>query len=184
MPEKELIIYDTSNNPLKVVGIRFELFDSMNCTLLHSDNSENLDPAGNPYSRKWGVKLPFNPVTNPVDVYVTDPKYRYPGNTIRHLNGEHTDTIRVDLMQLPLNPGGQSSQLDSLTVKEIIDWVKDGKNWEPIEQAAVINLITNYLGIFFPRDDMRAKSKDFAAVAENWEKAIMNLGIPIDLLSM
>lgn len=41
---KEIRIYDTSNQVLKVKGIRFELFDAVSGTLLATDVSGDLNP--------------------------------------------------------------------------------------------------------------------------------------------
>jgi hypothetical protein len=80
--EKEIRIFDSSNRVLKVKGIRFDLLEVNSGALIDTKNSDDLNPiAGG--SNDWGVKLSFSTRSGPLEVYTSDPNYRYPGNTIQ-----------------------------------------------------------------------------------------------------
>jgi hypothetical protein len=189
MPYKVIVLYDDFNNPLKVHGIRVELFDAIHGTLVSTDNSENLDSHLGSYSDRWGVRLNFPSSNNPLDVYITDPTYKYPGNAVRYLNGQLQNDVRIDLLQQPTKHGGQPSAPKSGKIEEIINWIKlggkqQGGNWNQKEQEAVLNLTTNYVSVILPKIDQLITLTALAAVAENWEAAMSQLKIPVDLLKV
>lgn len=180
MPRKDVYLFNESNDPLQVKGIRIELFDATTGTLLDAQNSEDLNPGPMP-SNEWGVRLTFTAGTNPLDIYITDPTYCYPGNTIRNLNGQLHDRIWIDLLQLPTGPGGQTPPT-SVTPSSLSSWVKQGWQWSTRGKKAVGNLIFNYISVIVPRIDDLQKLKDLYDVAQNWEEAMSRLGIRPDLL--
>lgn len=183
MPQKVICIFDTSNNPLRMDKIRFELFDAATGQLLDTQLSAdlNLSPVGKP-SNEWGVRLKFNSGTNPLDVYTTDPNYEYPGNTIRYLEGRQQDRIDIDLKKLPVISGGQKKPLDSPEPVAISRWVDAGVLWNKEEKGAVRNLIFNYISVFVPQLGDLSKFKDLATVAKNWEETMRRVGVPVDIL--
>jgi hypothetical protein len=182
MAHKEIRIFDTTNAVLKVAGISFELFDVATGALLSTDLSKDLKPGPGGFpSNEWGVILHFTGGSHPLEVYTTDPTYKYPGNTIQSLEGNQTDRIDIDLSSLPSTTGGQSTQLDSATPLAISNWVKAARNWDEGEKWAVRNLVFNYTRVIVPRlDDL--PTSDLNRVATNWEDAMRRLGIEPDVL--
>jgi len=180
MAEKEIHIFNTSNAVLQVIGIRFELFDVVTGALLCTDNSHDLNPGpGGTPSNDWGVRLKFSPSNHPLEVYTTDPNYRYPGNTIQSLEGKQTDRIDIDLHKVPGGPGGQESRLTSATPVAVSKWVHEAPKWNEDEKRAVLNLVFNYMRAISPQLAKLPKSA-LMGVAENWEKAMSQLGIQPD----
>jgi uncharacterized linocin/CFP29 family protein len=177
MPQKEIRIFDTSNNPLKVAGIRFELFDASTNTLLSTDNSRDLDPPND----QWGVILNFVEGTTPLEVFTTDPNCKYPGNTLRSLEGKLQDRIDIDLLKLPSGTGGQVKPLTSASPKSVSTWVEDGTLWSEEEKRAVRNIIFNYVSVIVPQLN-KLPTLGLGTVAQNWEGAMSRLDIPSDLL--
>src|ERR1044072_9800136 len=100
MPDKKICLYDSSNTPLQVVGIRVELYDASSKAYIAGADSDDLNMAAHP-SDTWGVVLNFPSGSTPVDIYISDPKYTYPGNMMRYLNGDLADDVLMDLLQLP-----------------------------------------------------------------------------------
>src|SRR5258708_38818733 len=100
MPDKTIYLYDSSNSPLQVQGIRVELYDALTKTYIDGKDSDDLNAAVSP-SDTWGVVLNFPSGTTPLDIYITDPTYTYPGNTMRFLNGDLTDQVYMDLLAVP-----------------------------------------------------------------------------------
>lgn len=63
MPDKEIHVFDTSNTPLAVKGIVFELYDARSAVMLANDTTRDLSPP----RRKWGVVLTFTARSGPVE---------------------------------------------------------------------------------------------------------------------
>lgn len=179
MSQKEVYLFDAGNNPLQVKGIRVELFDAITCALLDAQNSDDLNPKwGGPPSNEWGVKLSFTaPHGHPLDIYITDPSYSYPGNIARNLYGGATDRVNLDLLALPAGGGGQNNTLDSVAPRAISKWLEAGWRWNEGERAAVRNLIFNYISVIGSRVDELPNRRRLRDVAENWEKAMSRLDI-------
>lgn len=186
MSIKEVYLFDNANNPLQVKGIRVELFDALSGKLLDAQNSDDLNPKwGGAPSNEWGVKLNFSaPHGNPLDIYMTDPNYSYPGNTARNLYGGASDRINIDLLQLPSGGGGQQHALNQANPKLISSWVDAGWRWNEYEKEAVDNLIFNYLTVFVSRLDRLQSLRSLREVARNWEEAMVRLRINPESLQM
>ncbi|MFA5897549.1 MAG: hypothetical protein WC829_00410 [Hyphomicrobium sp.] len=182
MPTKMILLYDASNKPLRVAGIRVELFDAAAGTYVAGDDSQNLDPAKpDPQSNLWGVDLSFTVSTNPLDIMIKDPLYRYPGNTVRYLNGELQDLVYLDLVSLPTRAGGQASALQSGDAAEVIGWIEQGHHWEDSDKEAVFNLVFNYIRLVAARPLVVAGSAELQDTATNWETALRRVGIDPEL---
>lgn len=179
MPTKEVYLYDTSNQALKVAGIRVELFDAASGTLLDTKNSQDLNPGSTP--DMWGVSLQFASCLDPLDIYVKDPSYRYPGNTVRYLNGDIDGEVKIDLLVLPITPNSQPAPTKA-TPQAILNWVNAAEYWAPEEKRAVWNLILNFAAVVGPRWDELAFLSDLHDVADNWAEALTRLGFPYPLL--
>lgn len=179
---KIIFLYDAASDPLQVSGIRVELYDASTATLLDAANSADLNPgpAGRP-SAEWGVQLNFPVSPSPLDIYITDPLYRYPGNTVRFLNGRVQDRIYIDLLQLPSATSGQVAPPASSAPEDLTDWVEQSRDWSDSEKDAVRNLLFNYISVIVARPESRGTSGDFDEMATNWEKALEQLGCPADL---
>jgi hypothetical protein len=184
MPGKDVHLFDTSNNPLKVAGIRLELFDAVTCTLLDVQNSANLNPGAGASSSSWGVTLSFPSGGNPLDIYVIDPTYQYPGNTVRYLNGQTPHRIDLDLMKLPSTPSGNVLPSHTISAAGLSRWVGQPSNWTREEKRAVRSLIFNYIGVVVDRivehGQLPQALHDMAA---NWGDALRKLKIDPDALS-
>jgi hypothetical protein len=181
MPDKKVILYDSSNSPLQIAGIRVELYDASSKAYVDGDDSDDLNPASRP-SDQWGVVLNFGSGATPVDIYVSDPTYKYPGNTLRYLNGDLADEVLMDLMQLPSGPGGQPSITTRPSVPEINTWVDSGAEWTNEEREAVRNLIFNFAQSFTGGEKPGSISTNFSALRSNWESALRRVGLNPSLL--
>ncbi|HVT15208.1 MAG TPA: hypothetical protein VHQ90_03370 [Thermoanaerobaculia bacterium] len=178
MPTKDIHLFDRSNQALQVTGIRLELFDAVYGTLLASDNSKLLS------SGDWGVQLSFVSSSHPLDIYVNDPSYRYPGNALRSLNGQLSGKVEIDLLKLPPGPGGQAPPSGLVTAGSLSRLVENGIFWNQQEKAATWNLIFNYLNIFVPWLSRIDQLQDLGKVAQNWQSALERLGIDAALLGI
>lgn len=176
MPTKDVHLFDASNNPLTVSGIRLELFDAVTFQLLIAQNSVQLGP------NAWGAQLFFTAGPNPLDIYVSDPNYRYPGNMVRYLNGRTTDQLDIDLLALPPGPGGQSAPSLNLTPASLSLWVDEGYKWSSREKEAVRNLIFNYLSVIVSRQARVESSSGLREIASNWRTALEQVGVPYQIL--
>jgi hypothetical protein len=181
MPDKTVLLYDASNQPLRVKGIRVELFDASSGLLVDAQNSANLDPNAGPLSVEWGVVLSFTAGTSPLDLLLTDPLYRYPGNTVRYLNGDLQDRVYIDVLQLPQSVGGQTGPPVSAGALDLVSWVQAGLHWSEPDKDAVLNLLFNYLRVIVARPARTERSQRLKEVALNWEAALDRLGIPSQL---
>lgn len=181
MLTKEVYLFDTTNSPLRVSGIRVELFDCSTGTLLDTQNSANLATSGATLSNDWGVLLRFQSVGNPVDIYFCDPMHRYPGNVVRSLNGQVSDRLDVDLLSVPTRPGGQMSPPSTATPASITEWVKSGYRWSAEDKRGVLNLCFNYSSVIVPRFDELFSLEGLHGVAEDWGEALRHLGIPPEI---
>jgi hypothetical protein len=176
MPDKKVCLYDSTNQPLMVKGIRVELYDASTKSYIDGDNSDDLKPGAGPAT--WGVVLTFLPGSTPVDIYVSDPKYTYPGNTMRHLNGDLGDEVFMDLMALPSSPGGQQPSPASPAsgeVRAINQWIDGHGEWKEEQRQAVRNLVFNYAQIL-PFESIASTSGEFRAMLNNWETALKRTG--------
>jgi hypothetical protein len=172
--EKEIRIFDTSNNVLKIGGIGFELFDVGTGTRITSAPSVDLNPPHN----EWGVKLVFSTSSSgPFEVYTNDPTYKYPGNVIESLEGANTNRIDIDLQAVPAHAGGQGAPSTAPTVIEVLNWIEAAPKWTEFEKRAVRNLLLNYLKLVTGAHGPPEKTA-FAGVVQNWQKALSQLGIP------
>jgi hypothetical protein len=168
--EKEIRIFDTSNNVLNVSGIGFELFDVGTGTRITSAASTDLNP---PH-----IKLVFSTsYPGPFEVYTNDPTYKYPGNVIESLEGANTNRIDIDLQAVPAHASGQGSPSTAPTVMEVLNWIQAAPKWTEFEKRAVRNLFLNYIKLVAGANGPPEKTQ-FADVVHNWQKAMSQLGIP------
>jgi len=184
VPDKDVRLFDDANQPLPVAGIRLELFDAVTFVLLDAKNSVNLNPGAGPASGDWGAVLSFSPTGHPLDIYVSDPNYRYPGNTVRYLNGDTTDRLDIDLVCLPAfaNASGFPA---STTPLGITRWVQVSPNWTSQEKLAVLNLLFNYLAVIvLRREQFQVLPSGLRELASNWEGALRKLGLNPDDLTL
>ncbi|MBZ5511298.1 MAG: hypothetical protein LAN70_09005 [Acidobacteriia bacterium] len=182
MPDKKVYLYDSSNASLQVRGIRVELYDAMTKTYIDGADSDDLNPGHVP-SNTWGVVLNFPSGTTPVDIYISDADYKYPGNTLRFLNGDLRDEVYMDLLQVPTGPGGQPPIAAPGSVPQINSWVSAAAEWSVQEKESVRNLIFNYALIVVPERDRLAQVEQFGALARNWETALKRIGFSTEALS-
>lgn len=178
MPLKKVLLYDVANSPLQVNGIRVELHDASAHKMLKHGISADLNPLpGGLPSKEWGVLLNFPSGTRPVDILILDPNYQYPGNSLRYLNGDLSDEVYMDLLQLPSGPGGggppQASTPPSLNV-----WIDEQHKWSPKEKEAVRNLIFNYALIVGPSMVAGRVPQHLHEIAQNWTTAAQKVGVP------
>lgn len=184
MPVKEVHLFDSSNAPLLVAGIRIELFDANTGTLLDVQNSVNLSPGNTGPSASWGAVLTFHAIANPLDLYISDPTYQYPGNTVRSLNGALPDRIDLDLLKMPSTPGNRSGLSEGMTAAGLARWVAREKKWTTEEKRAVQNLIFNYISIVVARViEFGYLPAELSGVAQNWGESLRMIGIDPDALS-
>jgi hypothetical protein len=182
MPNKTILLYDSTNKPLRIAGIRVELFDAAAGTYIAGGDSKNLDQSKpDPSSNEWGVNLSFVAGTNPLDIMIRDPLYRYPGNTVRYLNGELQDLVYIDLVSLPMHAGGQVQDLQSGDASVLIGWIEQGRDWGETDKEAVYNLVFNYIRLVATRPLAVATSPELGSTAKNWEAALRRLGIRPEL---
>jgi hypothetical protein len=177
MAEKEIRIYDTSNAVLKVASISFELFDASTGTLIAKALSCDLNPGHD----EWGVLLPFPAGSTPLEVYTTDPRHQYPGNTIVSLEGYQTDRIDIDLQKLPSHPGGNSSKLVSSNPYEVSQWIRRGEKWTIEEKRAVRNLALNYIRLRLQLEEFG--DSGLYNVERNWRESLKAIDMDPDVLS-
>jgi hypothetical protein len=175
--EKEIRVFDASNRVLKVKGIRFDLLEVNSGTLIDTKNSDDLNPIPGG-SNEWGVKLSFSARSGPLEVYTSDPNYRYPGNTIQSLEGQKDNRIDIDLLQVPVTAGGQGSILSTTDPTAIWQWVKAAPKWDSLERRAILNLISNYLRLLAYREAAPEKD-ELTRIAQDWEKVLKRLRIEI-----
>jgi hypothetical protein len=175
--EKEIRIFDTGNRVLKAKGIRFELYEVGSGALLDTQNSDDLNPGGGG-SNDWGVKLTFSPNNGPLEVYTTDPNHRYPGNTIRSLEGQSDNRIDIDLSMVPATTGGQATPLSSIDPADIRHWVQSAPKWDDEEKLAVLNFVFNYMRLRVQRD-LAPKKDALDRLVTNWKQGLAKLGIKI-----
>jgi len=179
MPDKTILLYDSNNKPLRVAGIRVELFAATKTfAYIDGGDSGNLDPSTpDSSSDTWGVVLQFPPGTHPLDIMIKDPEYRYPGNTVRYLNGRLQDHVYLDLLGLPMYVGGQAMALQSGDASEVIGWIESGLAWNAADKEAVYNLVFNYIRLIAARPVAVALSPQLQDTARNWEHALWQIDI-------
>jgi hypothetical protein len=176
--QKEIRIFDASNNVLKVSGIIFELFDVATGKLVGNDTSKDLNP---PHD-EWGVKLIFSPASaGAFEVYTNDPTYKYPGNVIESLEGANSNRIDIDLVAVPAHTGGQGPLSGTATVIEVLNWIQSAPNWKVGEKRAVRNLFLNYIKLIMNFDGPPEKTA-LGKVVQNWQEAMRRLKIPFEHL--
>ncbi|HEY8917639.1 MAG TPA: hypothetical protein VIM87_14435 [Chitinophaga sp.] len=183
MPVKKVLLFDDSNNPLKIAGISIELFDNLTGTLLASGLSVNLNPAAGLASKEWGTSLSFSPsCPNAVDIYINDANFEYPGNTLKSLNGSQNDDIDLDLLKIALSPL-TTSLPTSATPHQIVAAIGAEKNWSLAEKQAAINLLSNYTALLYERiAETKEMPEELRVIFDRWQLALANLGIfEIDL---
>jgi hypothetical protein len=185
MPLKKVFLYDSVNDPLQVKGIRIELHDAAKKKLIAQDISKdfNPQPSGLP-SNSWGVLLNFPSGKTPVDILVLDPNYRYPGNSLRYLNGDLSDEVYMDLLQLPSGPGGGENPPSSATPPAINTWINASPGWTTEQKEAVRCLIFNYAQIIGSIEGDARRHPTLADIAENWEDAAKKIGVSQSFLSV
>jgi hypothetical protein len=173
--EKEIRIFDTSNNVLAVAGIDFQLLDTTSGTIVASDTSKDLNYPHN----EWGVKLTCSASAGPFQVYTNDPSYRYPGNVIESLEGTMDNQINIDLQKIPAYGSGQVQLSGPTSVMQVVEWIRTASEWRPDDKRAVLNLFANYIKL---RGQFKnaLKQTPLSEVAANWEAALKKLGIPYD----
>lgn len=182
MPTKDIYLFDATNAPLQVKGIRVELYNATTGTLLDAQNSDDLNPGWKP-SNEWGVQLTFAACNDPLDVYFSDPTYRYPGNTLHNLNGMVHGRIEVDLMSLPMGVGGQTPLTGPATPAAVERWIRRATHWTDQEQFAVRMLAFEFVRTIAPRLNELRALPDLLRLADNWAVALQRLGLsPMSLL--
>jgi hypothetical protein len=182
MPLKIILLYDAANRPLKVRGLHVELL-AQDGELLDSGMSEDLNPGPDgSASNEWGVELDFPASSRPLDIYLTDPFYRYPGNTVRYLNGRVQDRIYIDVMQLPPTSSNLMDPPASVHPRDLADWVYNSPNWDDDQKDAVYNLLFNYISVVAGRAERMQASEELLRVADNWGEALKKLGFPVEML--
>lgn len=181
MPTKEVYLFDDSNNPLKVAGISLELFDTVTGRMLVTALSANRKPHLGGTSTDWGADLPFTASTHPVDIYINDPTYTYPGNVIESLNGQITDRIDIDLLKLPATPIG--TPVSGTTMDSLVGIIKEQQDWTNKEKIAVIAFIFNYIKTVTKNTiESPELPQGLVKVIANWNESLNRLGIDPDIL--
>lgn len=182
MPLKRVFLYDDVNDPLQVRGILLELHDQRK--MIDNNLSHDLNPgAGGAPSDTWGGILNFPSGKLPVHILVRDDTYRYSGNAVEFLNGDLSDDVYIDLLQLPSGPGGGDGPPESGTPPDINAWIERSPDWSDHEKAAVRRFLFNYAQIIGPLVGDLSLHPDLAKVADNWDEAAVRIGIPRMLLS-
>ena len=183
MPAKEVYLFDDANNPLKVAGISLELFDTTTGVMLTTALSANRKPHLGGTSAEWGADLSFTACNHPVDIYINDPTYTYPGNAVESLNGQTTDRIDIDLLKLPGTPIGTSTS--GVTLNGLLSAIKKNDTWSAMEKQAVITFIFNYTKTV-SRNTVQSPElpPDLEKIILNWDKSLDRLGIDPDILKM
>jgi hypothetical protein len=177
MPDKKICLYDSTNQPLTIKGINVELYDASTKNMVAGDLSDDLHPGATP--PVWGVVLNFPSGNTPLDLYISDPKYTYPGNMIVNLNGDLPDDVFIDLLALPPGPGGpNSAPPPSLSLKDLNTWIADQREWSSQEQNAVRNLILNFARLVSIEPERYTAA--FAELRSNWEAALKRVGVDPD----
>lgn len=177
MPVKKVLLFDDSNNPLKIAGISIELFDNLTGTLLASGLSVNLNPPAGLASTEWGTSLTFSSCPNAVDIYINDASFEYPGNTLKSLNGSQNDDIDLDLLKIASSPL-TAALPNTATPRQIVTAIGAEKNWSPSEKQAAINLLSNYTSLLYERiADTKEMPEELRVIFERWALALGNLGI-------
>jgi hypothetical protein len=177
MALKKVLLYDAVNDPLQVTGIQIELHDPIGHASITSKLSSDLKalPSGLP-SDEFGALLNFPSGRRPVDIVITDARYKYPGNALRYLNGDLSDDVFMDLLALPSGPGGGAPPSGS-TPPQLNAWIEGSPNWNSEEKAAVRGLIFNYAMIIGAATVEGQVSDHLIEVASNWEEAADKVGI-------
>jgi hypothetical protein len=182
MPLKKVLLYDAANDPLQVTGIHIELHDPIGHASITSQLSSDLNPLpGGLPSDEFGALLNFPSGKRPVDIVITDAKYKYPGNALRYLNGDLSDDVYMDLLALPSGPGGGAPPSGS-TPPELNAWIEGSPNWNREEKAAVRGLIFNYAMIVGAATEDGHVSNHLIEVASNWEQAAKRIGVATSAL--
>ncbi len=176
MPDKNVFLFDDSNIPLNVAGIEIRLLDSKTGALIDKQLSKKRVSTSAGIA-DWGADLSFSASSNPLDLYITDTTYEYPGNTIQFLNGQTTDRIDLDLRKIPTgtltNPPPSNS-----TPADIVSAVLAETNWTLDDKRTVINLLTNYVDIIYKETAFSPElGPDIQEIITNWDNALKRLGI-------
>jgi len=180
MPDKKICLYDSKNQPLTIKGINVELYNASTKTKVDGDLSDDLNPGARP--AEWGVILQFPAGSTPLDLYISDPKYTYPGNMIVNLNGNLADEVLIDLLALPPGPGGpQSTPPPSMSLTDLNTWIAEQIDWTLEEQEAVRNLIFNYGRLVSIQPGRETDA--FTELRSNWERALRRVGVDPDKIN-
>lgn len=183
MAVKEVYLYDETNIPLRVTGITLELFDSSTGVRLDSQTSKNRNPSLGGSSPDWGADLTFTPGSHPVEIFINDSTYTYPGNTVESLNGQSTDRIDIDLVKLPVTPLSSDTSLQTLA--SLVAAVKSERGWEENQKKAVINFINNYMKLVSKSTlDSPEPQGNVGDLLINWNESLHRLGIDPQLLNI
>jgi hypothetical protein len=177
MLDKKICLYDDTNQPLTIKGINVELYYASTKTQVAGALSDDLHPGVTP--PVWGVVLKFPPGNKPLDLYISDPKYTYPGNMIVNLNGDLADDVYIDLLALPPGPGGpNSTPPPSLSLTDLNTWIANQREWSSQGQDAVRNLIFNFARLVSIEPERY--TAPFAELRSNWETALKKVGVDPD----
>lgn len=177
MAVKNVYLFDDTNLPLKVTGIQIELLDSITGLLIDKQLSVNRNPALGAGSTEWGADLTFTSAANPLDIYITDKTYQYPGNTIQFLNGQTNDRIDIDLMKIPTSPLGNPPSANS-SPATIVSAIQSEKGWTVNEKRAAINLVSNYTDIIYKGTISSPELPGaLQRIVTNWDDALRKVGI-------
>lgn len=181
MPTKEVYLFDDSNNPLKVAGISLELFDTVTGKMLVNALSVNRQPHQGNFSTEWGADLAFTASSHPVDIYINDPTYTYPGNAIESLNGQTTDRLDIDLLKLPTTP--ISTPTTGSTMSSLLQKIRTSSQWSFREKSALISFIHTYLKTVSKHTiESPELPRDLERLIANWDESLNRLGIDPDIL--
>jgi hypothetical protein len=177
MPNKKICLYDSTNQPLTIKGINVELYDASTKTKVDGDLSDDLNPGATP--AVWGVVLNFPSGNTPLDLYISDPQYTYPGNMIVNLNGDLADEVLIDLLALPPGPAGRNSTPPpSLSLTDLNIWLAEQTEWNPEQREAVRNLIFNYGRLVSIQPERETDA--YTELRSNWEAALRKVGVDPD----
>ena len=177
MPNKKICLYDSTNQPLTIKGINVELYDASTKTKVDGGLSDDLNPGATP--AVWGVVLNFPSGNTPLDLYISDPKYTYPGNMIVNLSGR-------SCRRSPNRPIGASSrtrrsEFDTATFTFAHGpqlWLAEQTEWNPEEREAVRNLIFNYGRLVSIQPERETDA--YTELRSNWEAALRKVGVDPD----
>ena len=174
-------MFDDLGKPLQVKGIGFDLFNTKNGKWIDGRLSDDFtQPPPTPSTNEWGVTLSYSPISDPLEVLVSDKKYDYPGNAIRSFNGQVSGRLDIDLIKIPPGSGGQGYQPDP-SAAALAAWVRTSNVWTPSEKMGAWNLITNYIALILPWLPLDPEPER-VRVGANWREALQLIDLAPEIL--